>query len=471
MSELCDLGAVEIARRVRAGGVGAAAVLEAHLARIARDNPQVNAVVTLAVEQAMDQARSIDARVRRGEAVGLLAGVPVGVKDVTPTAGIRTTYGSPLYADNVPNEDAEVVKRLRAADAVIVGKTNTPEFAAGANTVNKVFGATRNPWDLSRSVGGSTGGGAAAVASGMIAIAEGTDFGGSLRVPAAFCGVVGLRTTAGLIPSHPVPQPWDGGRVHGPIARSAEDCALMLDAAKGLSGVSPISAEPPWASAAAIVASSTDLRGLRVGYVEDLAGIGVEPDVARLCRSAAELLAGAGATVEPIALDLSDGFGAYQTLRGEWMAAQYFEHLERIDTFGANLAGNVRQGLAVSARDIAAAEAKRADCWHRVRVAFQRYDVLATPAAPITPFPVEQNYPAELNGKKLGSYIDWIAPTFLITLVGLPAASVPAGLASNGLPVGLQIVGPRFGEPRILSVAKHVQRLRPLPLPRFPIDR
>jgi amidase len=463
--------AAEIAAAVRARSVSAVTVTEAALARVARDNGILNAIVTLDAERALATARDVDARIARGEAVGVLAGVPIGIKDVTETAGLRTTYGSPLYTDNVPAEDAEVVRRLRAADAVIIGKTNTPEFAAGGNTVNDVFGATRNPWDTSRSAGGSTGGGAAAVASGMIAIAEGSDLGASLRLPAAFCGVVGIRTTAGLVARHPVPQPWDVQFVTGPIARTAEDCALALDAMSGYSVTSPISAAPPWPSALDLVAGTNDLRGLRIAYVPDLARIGNDPDIAQVCESATLMLREAGAVVEMIDFDLADAIPAYLTLRAQWMANDHFGHLDRLDALGANVAGNIRLGLALSGRDVAAAEAKRAECTHRMRALFERFDVLATPTAPISAFPLTQNYPREIGGRVLTSYIDWVAPMFLVSLVGLPAASVPVGLSSNALPIGLQLIGPRFSEPRLLGVARIVQSMRPLRLPAFPIER
>jgi len=242
--------AAELARLIRSKAVSPVEVLGAHLDAIARINPAVNAICTLAAESATAAARQAEDAVMRGDPLGPLHGIPVGIKDVTPTAGIRTTYGSRLYADHVPTEDAAVVASLKAAGAVVLCKTNTPEFAAGANTVNALFGATRNPRNLALTVGGSTGGGAAALACGMIALAEGTDFGGSLRVPAAFCGVVGLRPTPGLVPAHPVSLPWDFGRTHGPMGRTVEDVALMLDAIVGPSAVSPISVSPPWTSAA-----------------------------------------------------------------------------------------------------------------------------------------------------------------------------------------------------------------------------
>jgi amidase len=463
--DLCRRSARELARLIRSKAASPVEVLQSHFDAIARVNPKVNAICTLAADQATAAARAVESAVMSGAAPGPLAGVPVGIKDVTPTAGIRTTYGSPLYAEHVPDEDAAVVARLRRAGAVILGKTNTPEFAAGANTVNAVFGATRNPWDLDKSVGGSTGGGAAALASGMIALAEGTDFGGSLRVPAAFCGMVGLRPTAGLIPSHPVPLPWDGGRVHGPMARTAEDVALMLDAVTGLSDLSPISTVPPWESAVAAMAAMPDARGVRVVYSPDIAGVGVDPEVEALCRSAARALAEAGATPVESEFSLADGKDAYQALRGEWMVGQYFVHLREMDKFGANLKGNVERGLTLTARDLAAAEHKRAELWHRCRELFAQADLLVTPTAPVPPFPVAQNYPETIAGRKMATYIDWIAPTYLVTLCGLPAVSAPCGRTAAGLPVGLQIVGPRFSEPRLLATAKLVQEAHPLGWP------
>lgn len=464
-NDLSRRSASDLARLIATRAASPVEVLEAHLQTVARLNPRVNAICTLAADQAMEAARAAERAVMAGEAVGSLCGLPVGIKDVTPTAGIRTTYGSPLYADNVPREDAAVVARLRRAGAIILGKTNTPEFAAGANTVNELFGATRNPWDLDKSVGGSTGGGAAALASGMIALAEGTDFGGSLRVPASFCGMVGLRTTAGLIPSHPVPNPWDSGRVHGPMARTAEDVALMLDAVTGVSDLSPISCPPPWPSAVAAMAALPDAKGLRVVYSPDIAGVGVDPEVETLCRSAARALAGSGARVEEGEFSLADGADAYQALRGLWMVGQYYDHLGDMAKFGANLKGNVERGLKLSSRDIAGAEHRRAALWHRCRALFAGGDLLLTPTTPVPPFPVVQNYPDTIAGRKMATYIDWIAPTFLVTLCGLPAVSVPCGRTAGGLPVGLQIVGPRLSEPRLLATARLVQAVSPLGWP------
>src|ERR1700683_1814157 len=304
---LLRMSARELVRRIASRGISPVEVLDAYLAAIEALNPQVNAIVTLAAEQAHDAARSREDAVMKGEARGALHGLPIGVKDITPTAGIRTTYASPLYKDYVPAEDAEAVRRLKAAGAIVVAKTNTPEFGAGANTNNVLFGPTRNPWNTALSVAGSSGGSAAAVAAGMLPIAQGTDFGGSVRVPAAFCGIVGIRATPGLVPSSPLHLLWDFGQVHGPLARDAEDAALFLDALVGFSRVSPISVAPPWQSAPAALKHGRDIKGLRVAYVSDLAGIGVEPEVDTVCRSAAAMLQRLGAKVEQIEFDVSAG--------------------------------------------------------------------------------------------------------------------------------------------------------------------
>src|SRR5580698_9369721 len=284
----------ELARLIRERTVSPVEVLDAHLAAIAEINPKLNAIVTLAAEQAQDAARRSERAVAKGEPLGSLHGLPVAIKDITPTAGIRTTFASPLYKDYVPTEDAEVVRRLKSAGAIVLAKTNTPEFACGAYTNNALFGPTRNPWNTLLSPAGSSGGSAVAVATGMVPLAHGTDFGCSIRIPAAFCGIVGIRPTPGLTPNHPMPLGWDPGQVHGPLARSAEDAALMLDAMVGFSRLSPISVAPPWRSAREAVAATVDARGLRIAYAPDIAGIGVDAEIDTICRDAARRLRDAG---------------------------------------------------------------------------------------------------------------------------------------------------------------------------------
>jgi amidase len=455
----------DLAQLMRTRAVSPIEVLRAHLAVIDKLNPRLNAMVALDAERALGAARAAEDAIVRGEPLGALHGLPVGIKDITLTAGLRTTFGSPLYKDNVPDIDAEVVRRLKAAGAIVLGKTNTPEFAAGANTVNAVFGATRNPWNPELSPAGSSGGSAVAVATGMVPLAQGTDFGGSIRVPAAFCGIAGIRPTPGLIPNYPMPLAWDPGQVNGPLARDAGDAALMLDAMVGFSRLTPTSVAPPWQSASETVAHTRDARGLRVAYASDIAGIGVDPEVDAICRRAAERLRDASASVTPVDFDASDGHDPYRTWRGVWMVGQQFARLDLLEKFGDNLRGNVKAGMTVDALAIAKAEDTRLRVFHRFRELFEQYDVLLTPAAPVRPFPVTQNAPTEINGRPLESYIDWIAPAFLITLVSLPAGSVPAGKTSDGLPVGMQIVAPRFEEPKILSLAKIVQQTNPIGWP------
>src|SRR5262245_24619128 len=332
--DLTRLSAVELARLIRTRKASPVEVAQAHLAAIERVNPAVNAFCTLAPEKTLAWAREAEVAVRKRGRLGPLHGVPVAIKDLTPTAGIRTTFGSTLFRDHVPTEDAEVVRRLKAAGAVVLGKTNTPEFGAGANTFNKVFGATRNPWNTAPSGSGSTGGGAAALAARMAPLAEGTDFGGSLRTPAAFCGVVGLRPTAGLVTRYPATLLWHDQSVAGPMARSAEDCALLLDAMTGFSLKSPLSSTAPWRSARDAVAKARSLRGLRLAYAPDIARIGVDREIERACRAAALELRDARAVVEEIDIDMSDGRDAYLALRGESMVGNHIDRLERIGELG-----------------------------------------------------------------------------------------------------------------------------------------
>ena len=426
------LSAREISEAVRGGRVSAEEVLRQHLAVVAPENPRLNAICTLDVEGALAAARAVDA----GEVAGLLAGVPVGIKDVTETAGLRTTYGSALFAENVPAADAEIVRRLRAAGAVIVGKTNTPEFATGAHTTNALFGTTRNPLDDGLTAGGSTGGGAAALASGMIALAEGTDFGGSLRIPAAFCGVVGLRPTPGVVPTWPSPDPWDVGQVSGGMARDAEDLALMLRVVAGPCAELPV--------AGPVLAPARPVAGLRLRYAAAIAGVAVDAPVAEACRAAALELGAAETDFE-----VAESRDAYLTLRAAWMATR-FGHLLGQE-IGANLRGNIEAGLALRGSEMAEARRGRAAAWQRWCALFRECDALLTPTVAVLPFAATQSAP-----DRPGSYIDWAAQTFVVSLVGLPAVSVPCEEPM----VGLQIIGPPGSDLTLLGIAEMVTRGR-----------
>lgn len=465
---MTDLSITEMSARAIAEGVGRrelspVAVVEAHLAAIAARNPTVNAICTLAAEEALSAAHTLEADLARGATPGPLAGVPVGIKDTTETAGVRTTYGCPVYAENVPTEDALVVQRIKRAGGIVIGKTNVPEFAAGANTFNPIFGPTRNPWNPALSASGSTGGGAAALSTRMIALADGSDLGGSLRTPAAFCGVVGLRPTPGLVPSWPTVNPFDHLAVSGPMGRSVADVALLLQAIAGPARQSPIF-QPIAGRDFAAAAANRDLAGVRIAYCADIAGIGVEPAIDEACRRAALALRDAGATVEEVELDLSPGRAAFLQLRGELMVTGHFDRLDKLDKFGPNLAGNIRAGLAQSPRDIALGERGRNLVRNRLLDLFERFDALASPTTAVLPFPVEQNYPETINGRRMATYIDWVAPTSLITLAAVPALSVPCGLV-GGLPVGVQITAAAGAEERVLSVAGAIEAANPLGRP------
>ncbi len=457
-----ELTAREIARRVNARELSPVAVVEAHLGAIEHRNPGLNAVVTLDAEGALAAARALERRLADGHAGGILAGVPVGVKDVHVTKGLRTTFGAPLLKDFVPVEDALIVARCREAGAIVIGKTNVSEFALGANTVNPIFGATGNPWNPALSASGSTGGGACGLVARMFALATGSDLGGSLRTPAAFCGVAGLRPSPGLVPHVPSAQPWNTLSVDGPMARDCVDVALMLQAIAG-----PHADEPnvvPVEGRDFVAAATGGLKaGLRIGYVADLAGIGVDPEIERICRAAALRLRELGCEVEEAELDLGFARKAFIQLRGQAVLNGHLDKLDKLDRLGPNIAGNIRLGLAQSPKDVAEGERGRAEVLKRMNAFFRRYDRLLTPCAPVAPFPVGQMFPETIAGRKMETYIDWVAPTFVITLSGLPALSVPAGLDAAGLPVGLQVVGPRWGEEAVLALGAAIEAQNPLP--------
>jgi amidase len=460
VSDLLDRPALELRDLIASRQMSAVEVVEATLARIDARNPALNAIVTLNPHAVAD-AGAIDQRLARGDAPGLLCGLTVGIKDVTPVAALRTTFGSPAYRDYVPDDDAVVVKRLRDAGAVVIGKTNCPEFAAGGNTFNDVFGRTRNPWDTTRSAGGSTGGGAAALASGMIALAEGTDLGGSLRIPASFCGIVGLRPSVGLVPTHPSDWAWDSLQVSGPMARTTADVALMLQAVAGPSAYSPM--RQPAAGRDFVRAAIGGIKkGVRIAYCSDPARIGIDGGIEQLCRNAATDLRGEGASVEEIDLDLSAARRAFLALRGLWFVTHMAPHMDKGAEFGENVANNVRAGLAVTTRDLADAERERNRVWHLFRDLFERVDYVLAPCMAVPPFAVEQNYPDAIAGRPMATYVDWIAPTFVLSLTGLPVASVPCGLDGDRLPVGIQVIGRPADEESVLALAAVIERSHPI---------
>ena len=468
--DLCFTSAVELARLLRSRELSARELLDAFLNRIHRVNPELNAIVTLAEERAAAEAAAADEAAARGGRLGVLHGLPIAVKDLADTAGIRTTYGSPLFADHVPDADAPHVALLKAAGAVIIGKTNTPEFGAGSQTFNAVFGATRNPWDTRMTPGGSSGGAAAAVAAGLLPFADGSDLAASVRNPAAMCSLVGLRTTPGTIPSggdffNPLP-------VLGPIARSAADAALLLAGLRGHDPALPLARPGAHASAPdpGTQWAADGVAGLRVAWSADLGGLPVEPEVARVLARARETLAAAGAVIADAEPDLAGADEAFLVLRAVMMAGRYGSLLETArDRLKDALIWNIEQGLALTGPQVAAAQRQHSEVFGQMKAFLRGYDVLAAPTVQVVPFPVEQEWVTAINGIPQGTYIDWLRSCSRITVTGHPAVSVPAGFTTDGLPVGLQLVG-RYGtDDRLLSIAEAVARVL-LPEPGRPMS-
>ncbi|MBI1848549.1 MAG: amidase [Candidatus Rokubacteria bacterium] len=459
--EICFTPAADLVRLVRARKISPLEVTRAFLARIERVNPSVNAYCTVAAEEALRAARAATAAVTRKAALGPLHGVPVSIKDLTITRGIRTTFGSKIYENFVPDEDALIVERLKAAGAIVLGKTNTPEFGAGGNTFNAVFGATRNPWNLALTCGGSTGGGAVALATGMGPLAQGTDHGGSLRIPAAFCGVVGLRPSPGLVPVHPSPLGWDALSVTGPMARTVGDLALMLAAISGPDARSPIS-YPVDTRAFVAATRRPSVKGLRVAWSEDLGITPVDAEVRRVAGAAARELARLGARVETAHPDFSAVVEVILTTRGARMVALHADKLPKWrEVMQDNLVRNIEFGLGLTADQIGRAERLRTTLWQRVRAFLDRHDVIVTPTVPVPPFLVEQAYPSVIDGKPVPSYLHWVLLTYAFSVIGVPAISVPAGFTRDGLPVGLQIAGRWRDEATVLRVAAAFEQARP----------
>ena len=460
--DLCFTPATGLVRLYRARKASPLEVMEAVLARIDRVNPRLNAYVTLAREAALAAARAATRALTRKTPLPPLHGVPVSIKDLTPTGGIRTTWGSKIFADHVPDEDALIVQRLKAAGAIVVGKTNTPEFGAGGNTFNAVFGATRNPWNPALTCGGSSGGAAVALATSMGPIAQGSDLGGSLRMPAAFCGVVGFRTTPGLVPVYPKELAWDSLSVSGPMARTIADTALMLSVIAGPDDRAPLSyAVDTREFLRAVKAPS--IRGWRIAWTPDLDGlIPVDEEVARVAEGATRVFRSLGARVEAACCDFSEVHEIVLATRGLSMVALHADKLAKWrDQMQKGLVWNIEQGLGLTPEAIARGEKLRTVLWHRVRTFLESRDLLILPTTAVPPFPVEQPYPTEINGKPLDNYIQWAYLTYGITVTGLPVVSVPCGFTRAGLPVGLQIVGRRRQEAAVLRAAAAFEAAAP----------
>ncbi len=461
MTDLFRLSAVEVVRQLRRGALFPEDLIDAALARIGAVDGAVNALPTLCADRARHRAGELaGGRLPvEPDAPGWLAGLPVVIKDMNPVSGVRTTFGSPIYADHVPTRSDMMVSTLERRGGVVLAKSNTPEWAAGAHTFNEVFGATRNPWNTALSCGGSSGGSAVALATGMAWLATGSDLGGSLRIPAAFNNVVGLRPSPGRVPQGPLPDPFNPLSVEGPMARTVADCALLLDAMSGPAEGDPLSADLP-PGGTFLDAALRPETPARVGFSGSL---GVDP-VTRSQIDAAQAAAlrfgDLGSVVEDAGLDLSDAIECFQTLRALYFATSMHRILERHRALlKPEVVWNIEKGLSLTGTEIARAQFVRSRIVQRMTRFFERFDLLATPATAVPPFPLEQRTVEEIEGQKLNTYIDWLALTFAITLTGCPALSLPCGFTADGLPIGLQLVAPPRKEGRLLAYAAALEGL------------
>jgi amidase len=447
MHDLIRLTARQVLAYLNAGDIGHGEVLDALEARVAAVDGAVNALPTLCFDRARDHAARIAALPVAER--GILGGLPVPIKDLEAVAGVRSTQGSPLYADHVPAASGLVVERIEAQGGVVYAKSNTPEFGAGASTFNEVFGRTHNPWNLSRSVAGSSGGAAAALASGQAWLAQGSDMGGSLRNPASFCGVVGLRPAPGRVPKGPGAEPFGTLSVNGPMARNVGDLGLLLDAMAGPDRRDP-RAQP--GNSGFRANAETPVVPRRIAFSRDLGVTPVDPEVAVICAAAARRFEALGATVEEAQPDLDGAHEAFQTLRAVSFATGHAdEYAAHRDKLKPDVIWNIEKGFRLTGEEVARAERTRARLVANMAAFFDTYDLLLTPATIVAPFPVGDRTVMSCDGREFDSYIDWLAIVYAVTLTSAPALSLPCGFTGDGLPVGLQMVGPLRAEGPLLS--------------------
>jgi amidase len=439
-SPLCFTSAVEMAALIRARKLSAREALAEHLKQIDRVNPQVNAIVTLVADQATAAAARADEMQARGEILGPLHGLPVAHKDLLETAGVRTTFGSPLFKDNVPTHDNLLITRMHAAGAIFLGKTNVPEFGAGSQTFNRVFGATRNPYDLTKTCGGSSGGAAVALSCGMVPVASGSDSGGSLRNPAAWCNIVGFRPSIGRVPNPSGHFGWSTLATNGCIGRSSADLALALSTIAGPDISTPLSINEPGSLFARPL--ERNFKGVRIAWFKDLNGIPIDPRVRTVVDAQRKTFESLGCVVEQAEPDFAPAEVSYRILRAWNSAAAYGKGLQRYpDDFKDTLTAEIKEGLALSGSDITRAETAHTEMWRRFQTFLAQYEYFILPTTQLPPFDVNTPWPTEINDVQLTDYIDWMKSCWYISATGNPAVSVPAGFTPEGLPVGLQIVG------------------------------
>ena len=432
-------------------------VVNAFIAQIERVNPQVNAVVTFLPDLALKKARELD---RKKTKPGPFFGLPIAYKDNVPTKGIRTTFGSPVYKDNIPNEDHLIVERLSAAGAITLGKTNLPEFAAGSQTFNAVFGATKNPYDLTKTCGGSSGGAAVAVATGMLPFADGGDLAASLRNPGNYCNVVGFRPTPGRVPTWPAPNAWNTLSVLGPLARTVEDTAFLLSAMAGPDLRSPVSIAE--SGSVFLKPLKRDFRKVRIAWSRDLGGLPMDPRVSTVLDAQRKIFSSLGCVIEDAEPDFSGAKESFETLRALGFLQSYGElYRTRRNDLKDTVQWNVEEGMRLTAEQVARGTALRSQLYQRMRAFLEHYEFLVCPVNQLPPYPVETEWPREIAGVKMENYLDWMKSCYFITITSHPAISVPAGFTPEGLPVGLQIVGRYRDDFGVLQLAHAFEQANP----------
>ena len=470
MTELYELSAVELRRRIGTKEISPVELLESCIGRIEALDPAVNAMVATCFDRARGEAKAAEQAVRRGEPLPRLHGLPVGIKDLQDTAGLRTTYGSPLFADHVPEKDERMVAAIRAAGGIVVGKTNTPEWGAGANTRNPVYGATGNPFDPELICGGSSGGSAVALALDMVPIASGSDTGGSLRIPAAFCGVVGYRPSPGVVPSDKRAFGWTPISVLGPMGRTVADTCLLMAAQVSDDSCDPLSG--PVDPEDYAVPMPVDLGSLRVAYTEDLGFAPVDSGIRAAFREKIAACRGLFRECVEATPDMGEADRTFEVIRAVNYLGRYKAWYEEDPAkLGANTRANYEQGLTMSLADFAWAHTEQTRIYRRVQQFYKEFDLLLSPVTPISPFPWKQLYVSHMNGEKLRTYFHWLALTYGITLTGHPACAIPCGVDANGMPFGLQVVGPHKGDRFTLGASHALEQAfaakaelrRPLP--------
>jgi Asp-tRNA(Asn)/Glu-tRNA(Gln) amidotransferase A subunit family amidase len=463
-TELLALSSVEMRRRIGTKEISPVELLEACLQQIKAINPAVNAVTAMCVERARKEAKAAETAVRRGEDLPLLHGLPTGIKDLEETKDLLTTYGSPLYRDYVPAYDNVMVGRVRAAGAVVVGKTNVPEFGAGSNSRNPVWGATGNPFNPTLNAGGSSGGSAAALATDMLPVCTGSDTGGSLRNPAAFCGIVGFRPTPGLVPNERRAHGWTNLSVQGPMARTVPDVCLLLSTMVGDDARDPLATTVHGRAVRRAedfaVPARIDLSRLRVALTPDFGFAPTERHIQEVFAEKTGLFSQVFARAKDTSPDCGGADEAFEVLRSIGFLGDRLDMVRtRPQDVGPNVRANVEEGLRYSAADVARAHSLQTALYRRWQAFFQDWDVILSPAITISPRPWRELYPAEIDGKPTRTYFHWLALAYAVTLPGHPAVSLPVGLDRHGMPFGLQIVGPRGGDAFVLAVAAELEAL------------